>query len=72
MNSLFYRLAVSLTNPKGKNKTLINPIIYEYYQKKMNEQFKTKRMALKSVERLLMNVLWVMMTYKRNYINPPV
>lgn len=70
LNSLFFRLAVAVTMTAGKNKKVVNPIFYEYYQKKMNEG-KTKRQALKCVERRLVNIIWSMMKYKREYINPP-
>jgi FixJ family two-component response regulator len=32
---------------------------------------KTKRQALKCVERRLVNIIWGMMTYRTEYINPP-
>ena len=57
-------------NTDLKNKKMINPIFYEYYQKKLKEG-KTKSQALKCVQRRLLNIIWNMMTYKTEYINPP-
>jgi transposase len=70
LNSIFFRLAVAVTMTAGKNKRIINPFFYNYYQKKIAEG-KTKRQALKCVERRLVNIIWGMMTHKTEYINPP-
>ncbi|MDP4093569.1 MAG: IS110 family transposase [Bacillota bacterium] len=70
LNSLFFRIAVAVTMTAGKNKKIINPFFYNYFQKKMAEG-KTKKQALKCVQRMLVNIIWGMMTYKREYINPP-
>lgn len=70
LNSIFFRLAVAVTMTAGPTKKIINPIFYDYYQKKISEG-KTKRQALKCVERRLVNIIWDMMTHKREYINPP-
>lgn len=70
LNSIFFRLAVMVTMNTGKNKRLVNPIFYEYYQKKISEG-KTKKQALKCVQRRLVNIIWGMMTHKVEYINPP-
>jgi len=70
LNSIFYQLAVRVTMPVGKNKRLINPFFFEYYQKKLREG-KTKGQAFKCVQRRLVNIIWRMMTYHEEYINPP-
>jgi len=70
LNSIFFRLAVMETMNTGKHKRLVNPIFYEYYQKKISEG-KTKKQALKCVQRRLVNIIWGMMTHKVEYINPP-
>ncbi len=70
LNTIFYRLAVTVSTVSGKNKKIINPIFYEYYHKKISEG-KTKRQALKCVQRRLVNIIWGMMKYNRDYINPP-
>jgi transposase len=68
VNSLIYQLAVRLTSPtQGK---IINPFFYEYFHRKQSEG-KTKRQAFKCVMRRLVNILWAMMTYGEDYINPP-
>ena len=70
LNSIFYKLAVAVTMTAGKNKRIINPFFYDYYNKKLSEG-KTKRQALKCVQRRLVNIIWGMMTHKTEYINPP-
>jgi len=71
LNSLFYRLAVRLTSPVGPNNKIINHFFYEYYHRKLSEG-KTKRQALKCVERRLVNIIWTMLTYDEEYVGPPV
>lgn len=70
LSALFYSLAVIVTMTAGPRKKIINPFFYHYYYKKISEG-KTKRQALKCVERRLVNIIWSMMTYKTEYINPP-
>lgn len=70
LNSLFFHLAVTVTMTAGRNKKILNPFFYNYYHKKISEG-KTKRQALKCVQRRLVNILWSMMTNKTEYINPP-
>jgi len=70
LNSLFYRLAVRVSMLAGPTKRVINPFFHEYYHRKLSEG-KTKRQALKSVQRRLVNIIWHMMTYNVPYINPP-
>jgi len=69
LNGLFHQVALQSINPRGKQKTLINPIFYDYYQKKLSEG-KTKTQALKCVQRRLVNIIYNMMKHKRPYINP--
>lgn len=70
LHSIFYHLAVLVTMTAGKNRTVINPYFYDYYNKKIREG-KTTGQALKCVQRRLVNIIWNMMTYKTEYINPP-
>lgn len=70
LNSIFYHLAVTVTMTSGKNRKIINPFFYEYYTRKLREG-KTKGQALKCVQRRLVNIIWGMLTYNREYINPP-
>jgi len=70
LNSIFFRLAVLVSMTAGKTNKVINPFFYEFYHRKISEG-KTKRQALKCVERRLVNIIWRMMTYKQEYINPP-
>ena len=69
LNSLFYRLAQRLTMTVGPTKKIINPHLYEYYCRKLSEG-KTKKQALKCVQRRLVNIIWGMLTYGREYENP--
>lgn len=70
LNSIFYKIALHCITLSGTtNKRILNPIMYEYYQKKLSEG-KTKRMALKCVQRRLVNIVWSMMTNKTSYIAP--
>ncbi|MGE5371931.1 MAG: IS110 family transposase [Solirubrobacterales bacterium] len=70
LNSLFYMLAVRLTMPIGKEKRIVNPFFYEYYNQKLSDG-KAPRQAMKCVERRLVNIIWRMMTYNEKYVNPP-
>jgi len=70
LNAIFFRLAVRVTMTAGKNKKIINPFFYDYYNKKISRG-KTKRQALKCIERRLVNIIWRMMTSRQEYINPP-
>ena len=71
LNSLFYSLAVRLTSPVGPNYKLINTFFYDYFHRKISEG-KTKRQALKCVQRRLVNIVWTMLTYDEEYVGPPV
>ena len=71
LNSLFYNLAVRLTKTFEPGHRAQNPFFYEYYHRKMSEG-KTKRQALKCVQRRLVNIVWGMLTNNENYVNPPM
>ena len=71
LNSLFFALAVRLTSPVGTSNKVLNLFIYEYFHRKQAEG-KTKRQALKCVERRLVNIIWTMLTNNEEYVNPPV
>ena len=71
LNSIFFWLAVRLSIPMGGNKLITNTFFYNYYQRKISEG-KTKRQALKCVERRLVNIVWTMLTNNEEYVNPPV
>jgi transposase len=70
LNSVLYDLALLVSMTVGPQKTVINPFFYDLYRKKLSEG-KTKRQALKCVQRRLVNILWNMMTTGEPYINPP-
>ena len=71
LHSLFFNLAVRISATVGSTNKAVNPFFYEYYHRKLSEG-KTKRQALKCVERRLVNIIWTMLTYDEEYINPPV
>ena len=71
LNAIFFWLAVRLSIPMGGNKFISNTFFYNYYQRKISEG-KTKRQALKCVERRLVNIVWTMLTNNEEYVNPPV
>ena len=68
LNETFFKLAVGMI--RTVNDKALNSFFYEYYQKKIAEG-KTKRQALKCIERRLVNIIWRMMKHKQSYINPP-
>ena len=70
LNSLFFWLAVRLTYGMGYKRRVMNSFFYDYYNRKMSEG-KTKRQALKCVERRLVNIIWTMLTNNEEYVNPP-
>jgi hypothetical protein len=67
LNSILYLLAVRLI--ASASKKIINPFFREYYQRKITEG-KTKRQALKCVQRRLVNIIWRMLTYNEEYKKP--
>jgi len=71
LNSLFYGLAVRVAGSVGPTNKVLNPFFYEYYHKKIKEG-KTKRQALKCVQRRLVNIIWTMLTNGEEYVNPPM
>ena len=71
LNTIFHQLAIVMISTRGKNKAVINPYFYDYYMKKIGEG-KTKKQALKSLQRRLVNIIWGMMKHKEDYINPPI
>jgi len=71
LNSLFYNLAVRLTKTFEPGRRAQNPFFYEYYHRKMSEG-KTKRQAIKCVQRRLVNIVWGMLTNNEIYVNPPM
>ena len=70
LNSIFYLLALRLiaATPAGNMR---NPFFYEYYRRKVSEG-KTKRQALKCVQRRLVNIVWAMLANGEEYVNPPL
>lgn len=68
LKRIIYTIAVNLIGTPKKR--IINPFFYEYYHKKISEG-KTKKQALKCVQRRLVNIIWSMMKHKTEYINPP-
>jgi len=71
LSEIFFRLAVASALPVGKERTLLNPIFHEYYNKKISEG-KTKKQALKSVQRRLVNIVFRVMKDGTEFINPPM
>jgi len=71
LNSILYQLAIRVSNKvPGTNKAM-NPFFYEYYREKQKEG-KTKRQALKCVQRRLVSIIWTMLTNHEEYVNPPM
>jgi len=71
LNSLFYNLAVRMITTYEPGHKAINSFFHEYYHKKLSEG-KTKRQALKCVQRRLVNIIWTMLTNNEDYVNPPM
>ena len=69
LNQLFFQLAIRSALPVGRGRTLVNPILHEYYLKKMADG-KTKKQAIKCVMRRLVDIIWRLMKDGRDYINP--
>jgi len=69
LNSALYLLAVRLISTASNR--IFNPFIHGYYHRKLSEG-KTKRQALKCVQRRLVNIIWRMLMYNEPYINPPL
>ena len=71
LNNVFYRIAMVLIATPSARKKVLNPIFYDYYHRKISEG-KTKNQALKCVQRRLVNIVWSMLTYGEDYVNPPM
>jgi transposase len=71
LHSILYRLAVRLISTVGPTNKVLNPFFYDYFHRKISEG-KTKRQAIKCAERRLVNIIWSMLTYGEEYINPPM
>ena len=69
LNKLLFFLAVSQINDHGPKGGPFNGIFAEYYQKKMAEG-KTKKQAIKCVERRLINIIFRLMKDRCEY-KPP-
>jgi len=69
LNEIFFQIAIASIRPMGSNNALINPIFYSYYLKKISEG-KTKKQAMKCIQRRLVNIIYNIMKHKRPYINP--
>ena len=67
LNSILYLLARRFIGTSAGK--AVNPFLYEYYCRKVSEG-KTKKQALKCVQRRLVNIIWGMLTYNREYVNP--
>jgi hypothetical protein len=67
--SLFHNLAARSIN-KGRNKnTPFNDMFSEYFEKKITEG-KTEHQALICVMRRLVNIIYGLMKYKKEYVHP--
>ena len=69
LNSLFYNLALRVSMVTSAKRVIMNPFFHDYYHRKISEG-KTKRQALKCVQRRLVNIVWSMLKYGRAYENP--
>jgi len=71
LNEIFFRLSLYCVASSGPNRMVLNACFRDYYHKKISEG-KTKRQALKCVQRRLVNIIWGMMKYGTEYRNPPM
>ena len=71
LHHLFHEVAHRLSMTVGSTNKVLNPFFFDYYQRKLSEG-KTKRQALKCLERRLVNIVWTMLTYNEEYVNPPM
>jgi transposase len=71
LNEIFFRLALTLTMTSGRDTKINNHYFYDYYRKKLSEG-KTKKQALKSVQRRVVNIIYGMMKNGTEYKNPDV
>ena len=68
--AVFFWLAVRLAIPMTGSRVITNTFFHDYYQRKISEG-KTKRQALKCVQRRLVNIIWRMLWDNEEYVNPP-
>jgi transposase len=69
LNSIFFLISITICNSTGRHQKLMNSVFYNYYQKKISEG-KTKKQAIKCVQRRLVNIIWNMLKHNTEYINP--
>jgi transposase len=69
LHQIFFFLAASLCTEHGTKGKPYNPILAEYYKKKIS-QGKTKKQGLKCVMRRLVNIIYRMMKDKTAYREP--
>lgn len=70
LNSVFYGLAIKLIHFYESETKARNPFFYEYYRRKIREG-KTRRQAIKCVQRRLCNIIWTMLRNNEDYVNAP-
>ena len=70
LNRVIYSLASRLVIPNGPTRMIMNSFFYDYFQRKLSEG-KTRQQALKCLQRRLVNIIWTMLTYGEEYVNPP-
>jgi transposase len=66
LNSIFFYIALGQLTTHRNTGTPRNPILYEYYHKKVSEG-KTKSQAIVCVSRRLVNIVYNMLKYKKDY-----
>ena len=68
---MIYNLALRLSIAVGPTHKVINSFFHDFYNKKLSEG-KTKRQALKCVQRRLINIIFTMLKNGEEYVNPPM
>ncbi|MCT4685927.1 IS110 family transposase [Vallitalea sp.] len=71
LNSIFFYIAIRQVGTHRSTGTPKNPILYEYYHRKISEG-KTKSQALVCVSRRLVNIVYNMLKYKKEYTIPSI
>jgi transposase len=71
LNSIFFYIALRQISANRNTGTPRNPILYEYYHRKVSEG-KTKSQALVCVSRRLVNIVFNMLKYKKEYTIKPI
>ncbi|MCT4687745.1 transposase, partial [Vallitalea sp.] len=71
LNSIFFYIALRQISVNRNTDTPKNPILYEYYHRKVSEG-KTKSQALICVSRRLVNIVFNMLKYKKDYSIQPI